>query len=115
MEAMIDVLLNADISNERVNEIVAVTLAIIGGLGSFMQGCRNGDLKRTFFNFFTELILAVIAGLAILNLGQWQEWQPGLINALILILTNNGGDTLATAKAMLANFIKRKLNLGEIQ
>lgn len=95
-------------------ELIAVALAIVGGLGSFLQGCRNGELKRTFFNLLTELILAVIAGLAILNLGVWQNWQPALTNSLILILTNNGGDTLATAKTLLAKALKRKFNLGEI-
>ena len=97
------------------DELIAVMLAVIGGTGSFLQACRTGDLKGSLFNFVTEIVLSVTTGLAVLYLGSWQDWKPALTNSLILILANNGGDTLATAKSLLARALKNKLNLGDKQ
>jgi len=95
-----------------VHEVVAVILSIVGGLGSYLQRVRNEELQKSIFNFITELVLSIITGLAVLYVGQWQVWEPALINALILILTNNGSETITTAKAYLSSFIRSKFNIN---
>jgi hypothetical protein len=94
------------------NEVIAVTLALIGGVGSFLQSCRTGEGERTLFNFMTEIVLAIITGLALLYLGTWLKWEPALINTLVLLLTNNSSDTLIRGKLLLFSVLKHKLNSG---
>lgn len=94
------------------NELVAVALALIGGVGSFLQSCRTGEGERTLFNFITEIVLAVITGLALSYLGTWLKWEPALTNTLVLLLTNNSGDTLMRGKLLLFSVLKHRLNSG---
>ena len=90
--------------------LIVILLSITGGTGSFMQGCRSGNFEGSFFNFSTEIILSLTTGLCLYFLGTWLELTPALINSLVLLLTNNGGDTLARGKELLSTLLKNKLN-----
>lgn len=87
----------------------ACVLALVGGVGSYLQGCRDKRIERGFFSASTEISLALTAGLAMMYLGLWREFHPAMTNFLILILTNNGGDSISKLKGMLLTFVTAKL------
>lgn len=68
-------------------------------------------MKRSFFNASTEISMSISVGLAIMYLGEWREFPPPLTNFFILVLTNNGGDTLSKLKEKFLTLIANLPNL----
>ena len=78
--------------------LTAIALSFLSGLASYLQGSRDGRMKRGFLSLLTELTLSIATGLCVMYIGIWKESPPALTCALILILTLNGGDSINKAK-----------------
>lgn len=102
MMTLLEVINNADL-------LPPLLLSLLGGVGSYLQGCRSGELQRTLFNLFTELVLAITIGLAIVNLGEWLGWNPALTSLLVILAANNGGDSLAKSREVACKYIYKKI------
>ena len=92
--------------------VTASLLSLLGGLGSYLHGCREGRFDRSWINAFTEIVLALVVGLVVMYLGDWQGWPKGLTCVLILVLSNNGGDTLALAKGWISRYVTNRLKIN---
>lgn len=87
--------------------ISALLLSLLGGIGSYLHGYRNNDFKHSFLNLFTELVLATTTGLAIMYIGQWKELSPALVSVLILMLTNNGSESILLLRGIFTKTIQK--------
>lgn len=83
----------------------ASLLSLLGGLGSYLHGCREGRFTRSWTNAITEIVLALVVGFVVMFCGVWQGWPPALTCVLILVLSNNGGDTLIWLKGLASKFV----------
>ncbi len=97
-----------DLSIEVV--VAAGLLSLLGGLGSYLQGVREGRFPHNVLNAVTEIVLALSAGLLVMYLGQWQHWPQPLTSVLILLGSNNGGDTFVFLKRTVSQYVTNRFN-----
>lgn len=86
----------------------ASLLSLLGGLGSYLHGCREARFDRGWTNAITEIVLALVVGFVVLYCGVWQGWPPALTCVLILVFSNNGGDTLTWLKTLVSKVVASK-------
>lgn len=82
---------------------LVAALSVLCGLGTYLQGRREGRLSG-FLDLFAEITLAVIVGLTVAYIGETQNIAKGYTCAAVLILSNNGSDTI---NAIRSELIKR--------
>lgn len=86
-------------------------LSILSGVGSYLQGVREKRLAGGSRDFLTEIILALIAGLAFAYLGHSQEWNEAMTCFLVLMVSNNGAETIAIIRKALKQSIQKRFGL----
>lgn len=89
---------------------VIIALSLLGGVGSYLQQCRAGELERTSFNMMTELTLALTGGLTIAYICHWQGFSPALTDAAVLLFANNGGETMHKLKQIALSAITNRVS-----
>lgn len=89
--------------------VTASVLSLLGGLGSYLHGAREGRFARSWINALTEIVLALVVGLCVMYLGVWQGWPQALTSVVILVLSNNGGDTLAMFKRWIDRYVTNRI------
>ena len=88
-----------------------IVLSLLGGVGAYLQGVRDGRIKKGVSNAFTEMTLALVMGLIVLYVGQWQAWPLPLVYVLILVLSNNASEHLSFLGSLVERLVLRKFNL----
>ena len=83
-------------------------VSLISGFGAFLQGRREGRIKANWLELFSELVLAQVAGLGALFVGEWRDFPDALVCLIALIAASNGGAMMALARSALAERIKLK-------
>ncbi|EKO3439484.1 hypothetical protein NTE19_003376 [Vibrio fluvialis] len=81
--------------------LTAAALSVLSGSASYLQGCRQGRIKPSFFNLITELSLSLVTGQAVMQLAIWGQVSPPATNAAILVLTLNAAETIDRLKERL--------------
>lgn len=77
---------------------VAVVLSMLSGIGVFLMGLREGRIKGTVLDFFTETLIAVTAGLMAFYVGRHQHFDDSIIYFSVLLSSNNGAEVIHMAK-----------------
>ncbi len=88
--------------------LVAI-LSVLSGIGSYLQGHREGRLRNGLIDLLTEVIFALIAGLATGYVSEAYEVKRGFTCALVLILSNNATETLGQLKMVLLNRVAKHI------
>lgn len=88
---------------------LVLALSILSGAGSFLQGRREERLGGTLVDLITEVVLALIVGLATAYVSEAYEIKRGITCALVLVLSNNASDTLVWFKKLTFNKISKGL------
>lgn len=88
---------------------VVAALAILSGVGSFMQHVRENKADANAFNFIYELIVSLSASLCMYFLGEWQSLPKPLICLASLIAASNGGWFMQQARLTLINKLNSKV------
>lgn len=89
--------------------LLVAGLSVLSGVGSYLQGVREEQLKKGFLDFAAEITLALVVGLAVAFLGQYKQWSETLVCFLVLILSNNGGEAMLKIKRFLNKQIDQRL------
>lgn len=94
---------------ERLPLICAVfILSVLAGVAGYLQGRRENRFPNGLLHFAGEVTSAVVAGMAALFLGAWQQYPDSLTCLVSLLAASNGKEALsAFTKALL-----EKLNMG---
>lgn len=90
---------------------LVVLLSLLSGVGSFLQGKREGRLTNAL-DLLSEVVLALIVGLIVAYVGEANNIERGYTCALVLVLSNNGSDTLNSLRKMTFNRLSQVFNLG---
>lgn len=93
--------------------ILVSVLAILSGVGSYLQGVRENRLKGGVIDFLAEVVLALTVGLGIAYTGHSLQWNEAMTCALVLAFANNGADTLAWAKKLIREYLSRKFGIND--
>lgn len=88
-----------------------VGLSLLSGLGSFFQGRREGRLEG-FWDFVSEATLAVIVGLVVGYICEANEFERLSTCALVLVLSNNGSDTLMALRGGFLSRLNQLFSFG---
>ncbi|WP_318491891.1 hypothetical protein [Photobacterium leiognathi] len=91
---------------------LVVGLSLVGGIGSYLQAVRDNKLAGGLLSFLTEITLSIIVGLSIAYIGHAYEWNPAIVCALALILSNNAADTISFIKTLMKDFVSKKFSKG---
>ena len=91
--------------------LITVLFSLLGGLGSYMHGVRTGRIPRAFFEFLTEVLLALITGFIVMNAGRFLEFPPSVTAMLILTLTNNSDESILEFKSYLMHRLRGRLGM----
>lgn len=92
---------------------LVAALSIIGGVGGYLNGVRQGKFKPSFLNFFTDIFLAITIGLAIAYIGHAQKWNPAIVCALALVLGNNGAESISLLQGIIKSKFGGQNSKGE--
>jgi hypothetical protein len=92
----------------------ASLLSLLGGLGSYLHGCRESRFARSWTNAITEIVLALVVGFVVMYCGVWQGWPPALTCVLILVFSNNGGDSLIWLKGLVSKVVASRLKINSV-
>ena len=93
-------------------EFVLVScLSMLGGVGAYLQGVREGKITASFLNLLTELTLSLTVGLAIAYIGHSRDIEPAIVCALALIFGNNGADTISFFRTLIKDFVTNRLGV----
>ncbi|MCG6387484.1 hypothetical protein [Vibrio fluvialis] len=90
---------------------LVLALSFLSGIGSFLQGRREGRLNG-FFDLMAEVTLASIVGLVVAYLGETQGLDRGYTCAFVLVLSNNGSDTLLALRKNVVGRLNSLLSFG---
>lgn len=90
---------------------LVLALSFFSGFGSFLQGKRAGRYNG-YFDLLAELVLAAIVGLIVAYIGETQGIDRGYTCAAVLILSNNGSDTLLALKKHVIERFSGALTFG---
>lgn len=88
---------------------LVIALSVLSGVGTFLQGKRDKRLTGGLIDFFTEITLAVVVGLTIAHIGEGQNLDRSFTCALVLILSNNGADTLEGMRKIVSSNLNKFL------
>lgn len=91
--------------------LITVLFSLLGGLGSYMHGVRTGRIPRAFFEFLTEVLLALITGFIVMNAGRFLEFPASVTAVLILTLTNNSDESILEFKSYLMHRLRCRLGI----
>ncbi|WP_254446390.1 holin [Pantoea sp. CCBC3-3-1] len=97
------------ISSELIPIAVAVVLSLLSGIGVYLQGIREGRIKGTVLDFFTESSIAVTAGLMAYYVGRHQHFDESIIYFSVLLSSNNGNEVVHIAKRINSDAIGKVL------
>lgn len=78
--------------------LLAAFFSVISGIGVFLQGVREGRVKKTFFDFLTEVLTAFIGGSLAFYLAQSKGVEDSLMIFCVIAASNNGRDVIVSAK-----------------
>ena len=95
--------------------VVTVFLSLIGGLGSYLHGVRTSRIERKAFEFFTEVLLALIVGLIVMNAAASIELPSSVTAVLILTLTNNSDESILEFKSHLMQRLRYRMGMKPIK
>lgn len=87
-------------TTELIPIAVAVALSILSGIGVFLMGIREGRIKGTVLDFFTETFIAVTAGLMAFYVGKHNHLDQPIIYFSVLLSSNNGNEIIHMAKRL---------------
>ncbi|HHA1396955.1 holin [Enterobacter soli] len=87
-------------TTELIPIAVAVVLSFLSGIGVFLMGIREGRIKGTVLDFFTETIIAITAGLMAFYAGEYKHLADSIIYFSVLLSSNNGSEILHMAKRL---------------
>lgn len=90
---------------------LVLALSFLSGIGSFLQGRREGRLNG-LFDLLAEMTLASIVGLIVAYLGETQGLERGYTCAFVLVLSNNGSDTLLAVRKNVVERINDLFSFG---
>lgn len=93
---------------------VIALLSVLSGVAVFLQGVREERIKRDWWNFLTEVLVAVISGACAYFAGAYYRWEEPLVYLSVLVASNNGRETVNKGKdvflqAIQAIFMKKGL------
>ena len=90
--------------------LVAVTgaLSLVSGFASYLQGRRDGRLKKSALDLSAELSMALVGGLGVLFFGAWKELPPPAICLGVLLVASSGGILWTAAQSRLKTYITPK-------
>lgn len=77
---------------------IATLLSLLCGIAVFMQGVREERIKRDWFNFFTEVLIALISGATAYLTAAHYQWEEALLFLSVLFASNNGRETATKGK-----------------
>lgn len=83
-----------------------MVLSVFSGFASYLQGLREERFERGWLNLSGEITSAVVAGMAVLFLGTWQEHPESLTCLVSLVAASKGKESLCALWDM---FFKRKV------
>lgn len=92
--------------------LLVSALSVLSGIGSYLQGVRENRLKGRFLDFFTEVTLALVVGLATAYTGHSMKLNEAMTCALVLIFSNNGADTVALLKKIFKQLLAHRFGLN---
>lgn len=87
---------------------LALGISIFSGLAVFVQGKREGR-NTGFFDLFTELINAVVAGAMAFCLGTYEGWNQYLVFLLVLASSNNATEVREKCREQIKAFEPAKI------
>lgn len=97
--------------------LLAAFFTVISGIGVYLQGVREGKLKKSGWDFFTEIVTAFIGGALAFYFAQSQKVEESLMIFCVIAASNNGRDIIISSKdkllsiwSTLIEFIKYKSN-----
>ncbi len=89
-----------------------LALSALSGVGSYLQGRRDNRLTGGLIDAITEVVLALVVGLAVAYLLESYEVKRGYTCAIVLVASNNGADTLSACKSLVMQGLERFFNYG---
>lgn len=92
--------------------ISVLALSFLSGMGSFLHGKRVSRLNGGFMDLITEITLAIVVGLVVAYMCESEEVDRNITCALVLILSNNGADSLAFLRQSASDGLTRLFNIG---
>lgn len=96
-------------TTELIPIAVTVVLSVLSGVGVFLMGIREGRIKGTFLDFFTETLIAVTAGLMAFYVGRHNHFDEPIIYFSVLLSSNNGNEVITMAKRINTDAIGKLL------
>lgn len=91
--------------------ILFCALSALSGLGSYLQGVRSKRITHGCLNFTTEVVTALIAGMIVAFAGHSFEVNEALTCAVVLVMSNNGADTVAYGKKVIKHIINQRVGM----
>lgn len=89
-----------------------LALSILSGVGSYLQGKRLDRLKGGLIDLLTEITLALVVGLVVAYVCESRGVERNLTCALVLILSNNGADSLFLLRQFAIDRLSKLFNMG---
>lgn len=91
--------------------LIVVAVSLLAGTGSYLQQRRTQRQKKAgwLVELISELVTAVIAGLAALFVGDWQGFPMPLTCLIALIAASNGAYFIELGRKALANKVSEKI------
>jgi hypothetical protein len=90
--------------------LLVFALSTLSGVGSYLQGYREKRLTRGFHDLITEIITAIVVGLAVAYAGYSFDMDEGYLCAAILIFSNNGSESLVWIKQLFRERLSKIFN-----
>lgn len=96
-------------TTELVPIAITVGLSFLSGVGVFLMGIREERIKGGFLDFFTEVSIAITAGLMAYYIGRHQQFDESIIYFSVLLSSNNGNEVIHIAKRLNSEAIGKVL------
>lgn len=88
-----------------------ILFSLLAGLGSYLQGIRDGRINRGFLNLITEMTTALVVGFIVMYVGEWAGLANPLIYVLVLVFSNNSSETLTFFKELAKSIVSSKFKV----